>query len=193
MAQVEQGLEVRTITAEPLTPEAFAAFGQVLTTEGQERLPIDTYGGTIDVYRPARLESDQPVEFLVSRSRLREFRVLFLERHVQLTQTFVPLDGHAFVSVVARAEAREEHGIPALDEIHGFVVPGGTGINIARGVWHEPPFPLVDGSVQLVTSHQALTAGLGAAFDERLEIYEKDVEKRNVTERTGVVLRVQLP
>jgi ureidoglycolate lyase len=193
MAQVEEGLGVRTLTAETLTAEAFAPFGQILTAEGRERLPIDTYGGGLDVFRAARIESDQPVEFLVQRSRLREFRVLFLERHVQLTQTFVPLDGQAFVFVLAPAGVREENGFPALDEVRAFIVPGGCGVHLARGTWHEAPFPLVDRSVLLATSLQALTAGLGSDFAEGLEVYEKDVEKRNVTEYTGIVLRVQLP
>lgn len=185
--------EVRTVTAELLTREAFAPFGTVLSPEGLERLPIDVYGDRKNVFRVASIESNRPVEWLVTRSMLREFRVVYFERHLQLTQAFIPLGGDPIITVVARAEAKEEDGVPATDEVHAFIVPGNMGVQVHRGVWHEPPLPLVDGSLQLVTSHASLTAGLGAGLDERGEVLEQDVEKRNVTERTGYVLRVALP
>jgi ureidoglycolate lyase len=190
---VEAATGVRTIVAEPLTTEAFAPFGEVLTLEGQERLPIDLYGDRIDVYRPALIHADTPIEWLLVYLRLREFRIHFLERHEELAQAFVPLAAHPFISVVAAPDAREEDGVPAFDEVRAFIVPGDRGIQIHRGTWHEPPFPLVDGALCLVTSHQALTAGLGSELDERREIHRLDVDKRNITERTGKILKVQLP
>jgi len=189
----ESKIEVKTIQAETLTRKAFAPFGDVLSAEGLERLPIDFYGDRINVYRPGFFESDQPVEFLVTHSKIREFRVHWLERHLQLTQTFIPLAGHPFITVVASPDARHEDGIPALDEIHAFLVPGDTGINIHRGTWHEPPFPLVDDALALLTSHRALTQGLESKLDRRLEVKQLDVEKLNFTERSGYILRIDLP
>jgi ureidoglycolate lyase len=190
---VNPELEVRTVIAEQLTREAFEPFGDVLAPEGLERLPIELYGGTFDSYRAGVLGSDRPVEFLVSRCRVREFRVHFLERHVELTQTFVPLGGAPFVVVVARPEARQEFGIPAFEEVRAFLVRGDVAVNLRRGTWHEPPFPLVDGTLMLFTSHLMLTRGLESGLDGRNEIDRQDVEKRNVTERAGYVLRVALP
>ena len=184
---------IRTIRAERLTREAFAPFGDVLSIDGLDPLPITLYGDNIRVYRPALFESDQPVEFLMSRAKFREFRVIFIERHLELTQTFIPIGGNPFLFVVARPNAREEDGIPAPDELHAFLVPGDTGINLHRGTWHEVPLPLVDGARMLTTSHRSLTRGLESELSERREIYKLDVEKRNVTERTGHVLRVELP
>lgn len=192
-ARAPEAIEVRSITAELLTPEAFAPFGYVLSPEGREREPIDLYGGTKDVYRVAAIETDRPMEWLVTRSMMRDFRVLYLERHLELTQAFIPLGGAPVIVVVARADAREEDGMPALDELHAFIVPGNAGAQIHRGVWHEPPFPLVDGSLQITTSHQSLTKGLGADLDTRGEIKEADVEKRNMLERAGYVVEIRLP
>jgi ureidoglycolate lyase len=190
---VDTAEAVKTITAEVLTREAFAPFGEILTLEGEDRLPIDLYGDRIDVFRPALIHADTPIEWLLVRSRIREFRVHFLERHEDLAQAFIPLAGHPFVSVVAAPDAREENGLPAFDEVHAFLVPGDRGIQIHKRTWHEPPFPLTDGGLCLITSHQALTAGLGSKLDEKREIHQLDVDKRNVTERTGYVLKVQLP
>lgn len=183
------------VVVEPLLQETFAPFGDVLTLENLDRLPIDFYGDRVDIFRPAPFESDQPVEWLVSRSRIREFRVQFMERHRQLTQTFIPLAGHPFVAVLARPGAQEEDGIPSLHEIHAFLVPGDRGINIHRGTWHELPFPLIDGGLQLITSHQRLTVALQGNLDQRREVEQLplDLEKRNVTERSGKVLRVEFP
>lgn len=185
--------EVHYIKVKPITREAFAPFGDVLTQEGLVPLDIKLYGDRIDTYRPAYFESDQPVEFLLTQSRIREYKVIFLERHLQLTQSFIPLAGNPFISVVARPNAPEEDGCPRFDEIHAFLIPGSMGINIHRGTWHEVPFPLVDRGLQLVTSHRSLTAGLESKLNEKREIYKLDVEKRNITERTGRILRLELP
>jgi ureidoglycolate lyase len=192
MAAVEEGLEVRTVTAEQLTADRFAPFGTVLGPEGHERLPIELYGGTVDAYA-IPIEADEPFQFLFNRLRYRGMRIHFLERHSHLTQAFIPIDGLPFVQVVAPADAPEEDGLPALGSVRAFVVPGGRGVQIARGVWHEPPFPLQAEQQLIVTSHTSLTLGLQQRLDERKEIGRLDVDKRNVTERAGVVLRVELP
>jgi hypothetical protein len=48
--------------------ESFAPFGRVLAA----RRPIDLYGGSIDVYSGGPIDADVPVEFLLSRSSVRE-------------------------------------------------------------------------------------------------------------------------
>jgi ureidoglycolate lyase len=192
MATVDAGVEVRTVTAEMFTPEAWAPFGTVVAPIGHDRLPIDLYGSAVDVFTEP-LESDRPVEYLITRIRNRGYEIRYLERHMHLTQTFIPLGGVPFLQVVAAADAREEDGIPAPDEVHAFFVPGDIAVQIGRGVWHEPPFPLQPEQVVLVTSHQDLTAGLKSKLNEKHEIAQLDVDKRNVRERTGFALKIELP
>jgi ureidoglycolate lyase len=181
-----------TVTAEVVTPESFQPFGEMLTTSGSP-LP-HVYGDTMDVYRAGRLESDTPVEYILTRYRLREFRVQFLERHHRLTQTFIPLEGNPFAVAVAAADAGLENGVPRVEDVHAFVVPGDAAVNLRRGTWHEVPFPLVDGGMTLVTSHAGVTDGW-AELDETREIakLDEDEEKRNVLDRTGVRLLIELP
>lgn len=192
MATTEAGVEVRTVVAENLTVEAFAPFGDVIGPDGRDRLPINLYGGTIDVY-PIAVEADEPFEFLVNTLRYRELRVINLETHKGMTQAFMPLDGKPFIQVVAAADARLESEVPAIDEVRAFIVPGNRGVQINRHVWHEPPFPLQDEQLMVVTSHQSLTKGLQSKVDATQEIGQLDVDKRNITERAGFELRVQLP
>lgn len=190
---VREDTTVTTIQAETLTREAFAPFGDILSKDGLERLPIDIYGDRANVYVPSAFESDQPTEFLLTHCRLREFRVIFMERHVELTQSFIPLRGDPFLIVVAPPGCEEVDGMPAFDVIRAFIVAGSCGINLKRGTWHEFPFPLVDDLDLIVTSHQSLTEGLKSSLDERKEIFRLDVEKRNFSERADVLVRVGLP
>jgi ureidoglycolate lyase len=185
--------EIRTVQAEPLTVEAFAPFGVVLSPQGRTRLPINTYGDRLDIYREP-FESDQPIEWFIVQFWKRDLRALFLERHQEITQTFLPLDGKAFVMVVARPNAPEADGLPAMQEMRAFVVPGDVAIQLHRGTWHENPIPLHDGQVIIVSSHASLTRGhQSASAQKSLEAYKQDVEKRNVTDIGGFVLNVALP
>ncbi len=183
----------QTIAVEVISRETFAPFGDVLAHEGLPPLVTKLYGDQISTCRGPGFESDQPVEFLLMKSSIREFRLVYLERHLELTQTFIPLAGHPFVIVVARPNAVEEDGIPRIDEIKAFKVPGSMGVNIHRGTWHEVPFPLVENGLMIVTSHQSLTRGIESGLNQRHEIYKLDVEKRNVTERTGRIIRIKHP
>lgn len=187
------GATTTEIRAEGLTRDEFAPFGDVISKDGMERLPIDLYGDRANVYVPSAFESDQPTEFLLTNCRLREFRVIFMERHVELTQTFIPLRGDPFVIVVAPPDCPERDGMPAFDHIRAFIVPGACGVNLKRATWHEFPFPLVDDMDLVITSHQSLTEGLKSDLDERREIFKLDVEKRNFAERADVTVRVTLP
>jgi ureidoglycolate lyase len=180
----------KTITAELATPEAFAPFGECLYIQG-DALP-HVYGDTMEVYKVGFLDTDAPVEYIWTRyTSTRDMRVLFLERHHQMTQTFIPL-GSPIVAIVAAPDCRLENGLPALEEVRAFYVPADRAVNLARGTWHEVPMPLEPGAVTLLTSHSGVTKGW-AHLDETKEIAQLDEEKRNVTDRTGVVLRVEVP
>tara|TARA_B100000686_G_C16533267_1_gene833467 strand:+ start:78 stop:665 length:588 start_codon:yes stop_codon:yes gene_type:complete len=191
MATVESGIEVRHLEVEPLTSEAFAPFGDVLSVEGRERLPINLYPG-VDVFR-ADFHTNRPMEWLLTRNDVRDFSVLYLERHMELTQAFISLGGNPFVQVVAAPDARLENGVPAFEEVRAFMVPGDVATNMHPGTWHEPPFGLIDGQVFLYTSHADLTEGLGASTDAKGSIGEKDVDKRSIKEYGGYELRIALP
>lgn len=183
---------VHAVTAQLATPENFARFGTVISPEGVTPKPSSMYPG-VTVFSPGPIHAETDIEWMITRTDIREFRLLFLERHMKLSQAFIPLGGDPFLSVVAPADAPEEDGFPALEEIRAFIVPGDRGIQIDIGVWHEPPFGLIDGSVQLLTSHRALTRGLAEGLNEQREIAQLDVDKRNLTDRTGRIVRIALP
>lgn len=181
--------EVVTISAELATVEGFAPYGELLTTIGEPTPHV--YGDTLAPYRAGRLRSASEVEWIITTYHLREFRVLYLERHHNITQTFIPLGGDAMVVAVARPDAPLVNGVPALDEVRAFIIPGTMAANLHLGTWHEVPFPTVEGQTTLLTSHAGVTTGW-AELDESGEIdrAESAEEKRDVTERTGVRLMI---
>jgi ureidoglycolate lyase len=164
------------LKAQPLTAEAFAPFGVVLTEAGRKRLPINTYGDALDLYRED-FSSDQPIEWFIVNGRPRWNGVLFVERHLQLTQTFIPM-GKPLLTVVARPDAKEENGFPLLSELQAFLVPGDTAFQIHRGTWHENPMPVADNTRFLVTSHAALTLAHQQKPNPALSGLTPDLERR---------------
>jgi ureidoglycolate lyase len=178
------------ISAQPLTATAFAPFGVILSPDGRERLPINTYGDKLDLYRES-FETDQPIEWFIAQFRKRDFSALFLERHAQLSQTFIPLGGKAFLMVVAAKDARLENGLPTEDQIHAFVVPGDCAVQLHRSTWHENPFALEPEQTLLVTSHAALTRGHQQNPDASLAQLPLDLERVWFKEQ-GLELRVSI-
>ena len=186
-------IPVRTIRAEIATAENSAAFGELLTQTGPS-LP-HVYDDALDVYDAGLLRTTRPVteiEYVWSvYHHDRGRRVLYLERHKEITQTFIPL-GNPLIAIMARPDARLDNGMPALDEIKAFVIPASAAFNMHFGTWHEIPMPIVPGTNSLLTSSAAVTHGW-AELDATKEITAGDVEKREVTERLGVDLRVDVP
>jgi len=182
-----------TIMAEPLTQEAFAAFGQVIALDMLPTLPIDWYRGANRVMGPVTVEADVPIEYLLMRSSVRPLRMRYFERHLQLTQAFIPLDGSPFVFLAARPNAETANGFPIIEEIRAFLSPGRAAVSIHRGTWHEPAFPLVEGQLTLISSHRELTQGLVTEPDENGEVLGFDLDKRSLEQRLGASVSIVLP
>ncbi len=159
------------------TPENFVSFGKILTAGGRARLPVNTYGDKLDLYRES-FETDQPIEWFIVEGRSRWNGILFLERHMQLSQAFIPLGGNGFYTIVAQADAKDDNGFISLEEIKAFHVPGDMAIQLHRGTWHENPMPSGNEMTLLVTSHANLTLAHQQNPDPALAKLPLDLERR---------------
>ncbi len=83
------------------------------------RLSGDNAQACVHIYRAAALH--EPVELRL------------MERHPFGSQLFMPLQGQAFIAVVATPDSS-----PTPDRLSAFLIPAGRGINLAPGTWHHP-------------------------------------------------------
>ena len=127
-----------TLTAQPITRENFAAFGDVIETEHAHHYTINA--GWAERYHDlARLDLTQHN----GRPCLSIFRALprpapvalqLMERHNLSSQTFVPLTAIPFLVVVAKPGPA-----PASpNDLFAFITNGKQGVNYHPGTWHHP-------------------------------------------------------
>ena len=150
------------VTAELLTPAAFAPFGDVLATEPHEAAVEVRDGETwllnVLSYDHRPLVCDH------------------LNAHRRATQTLVPLGSRPAVLVVAPAEATFADATD-LDRVRAFVLDGRAAVNLALGTWHWGPYPVAD-RVDLLNLQ-----GRGFADDNDVARLGEDL---------GVVVRVRV-
>lgn len=120
---------VKSLKAEPLTPEAFEGFGSVLMATGPAP-HRDTFAGNIE---NRRAEAQPNLTFIhaVAKPPL----IGAVERHVYSSQTFVPMNGVRYLVGVCPPAL---DGGPDVNSLIAFVAVAGQAVNYDAGVWHSP-------------------------------------------------------
>jgi ureidoglycolate lyase len=130
----------RTLTATPLSREAFAPFGDVIQTEAAHHFPINN--GKCERYHDlARVEAaGENARVLVNLFRGTPYafplRLDMVERHPFGSQAFYPLSPQPFLVVVCPDKAGKP-GTP-----HAFLTAPGQGVNYHRNIWHGVLTPI---------------------------------------------------
>lgn len=128
----------RRIVPRPLTPQAFAAFGDVLDSAGppdrlindglcgrwHDRAQLDFPGGRAGISVFDAVPRSLPYDFAL------------VERHPLGSQAFMPMTLHPFLVIVA-PDIAGKPGRPLA-----FLTAPGQGINLHRGTWHGVLTPL---------------------------------------------------
>lgn len=140
--------EPRELVLRPLTAQAFAPFGDVVTSTGGQGRGINA-GTSVRVEMPAPdvLGAEGHPSLSVFRAQAVQlpFVVRELERHRLGSQTFLPLGSTRFVVVVALGD----HA-PDAATLAAFLVDGHSGVTFRRAVWHHPLLALADGDVVVI-------------------------------------------
>jgi len=128
------------IDIEPLTAEAFAPFGQVISIEGAHHYPINN-GMTERYHDLARVElggvHPRPlISIFRGQPYALPLTLKLVERHPLGSQAFYPLSEHPFLVVVALDHA----GVPTTPR--AFITAPAQGVNIAMNTWHGLLTPL---------------------------------------------------
>jgi ureidoglycolate lyase len=126
---------MRTLIPAPLTPEAFAPFGEVLDATGDFRLINEGMcqrhhdRATLD-FGP---EGRAGISVFRARPRALPYSFDLIERHPDGCQAFLPMTEHPFLVIVSTGpEAKPQ----------AFLTSGAQGINLHRGTWHGVLTPL---------------------------------------------------
>lgn len=128
---------MQILRPQPLTQQAFAAFGDVIETQSRDALLINN-GSTQRYHRLADIQlgaaEDQGIISIFRAQPLTmPLRIRMLERHPLGSQAFMPLKGNPFLIVVA-----EPADSPDPQQLHAFISDGSQGVNYHKGVWHHP-------------------------------------------------------
>lgn len=127
------------IRTEPLTPAAFAPFGDVLSATGDpDRIINQGFCGRF--HDRARLdfgpEGRAGLSIFKAIPRQLPYVLDMVERHPDGAQAFVPMTADPFLVIVAP----DEDGTPGTPR--AFVTDGAQAINFHRGTWHGVLTPL---------------------------------------------------
>jgi ureidoglycolate lyase len=130
----------KVITAQPLTRQNFAPFGDVIDDGGDNHYPINA--GKCERYHDlARVEATGPnARVLISLCKANPYefplKLSMVERHPFGSQAFIPLSPRPFLVVVC------PDGDDGPGEPHGFIAHPGQGVNYPRGRWHGVLTPI---------------------------------------------------
>lgn len=125
------------IKASRLTPEAFAAFGQVLQGSGGET-ERKGFAARMENRRPAAKPNMTYMKLIPATGSI---RIEALERHEYSNQTFIPLNGTRHLVAACPSTP---NGDPVISELKVFIAEGSQAVNYFARVWHAPRMPLSD-------------------------------------------------
>lgn len=130
----------KPLKTRPLTPEAFAPYGDVLDASG-------TPDKMINRGKCARFHDRAQLDFSDGRAGISIFRgeretlpytLEMMERHPEGSQAFIPMSADPFLVIVAA----DKDGAPV--DPQAFVTAPGEGVNFHKGTWHGVLAPLAE-------------------------------------------------
>jgi ureidoglycolate lyase len=139
---------MRALAIEPLTPAAFAPFGDVIAADAASTTIAVNDGTAQRFHALGRVDSDGGTTVLSifrAQPRALPFAVRMLERHPRGSQAFVPLSGLPYLVVVAEDPSQPPRA---------FLARGDQGVNFRKGTWHHPLLALEKPSDFLVVDRE---------------------------------------
>jgi ureidoglycolate lyase len=131
----------RPLHIEPLTPAAFASFGQVVETADHSVITINEgFAERVNALAKVETEGDGAIvniSLFTARKRTAPILIRMMERHPLGSQLFYPLQDRDWLVVVC-TDPQDQASFRA------FRASGRQGVNYARNIWHHPLLVLSD-------------------------------------------------
>ena len=148
------GLEVlwagQPVSVEPLTAEAFKAFGDVIEASNSAQRFTINQGFAERFHQLAHVDVTQDggqpaISIFKAKARPLPLQLSVLEKHPFGSQAFMPLSGDAYLVIVALGG-----DTPDMTTLKCFSATAQQGVNYAKGTWHHPLLALQDGDFLVV-------------------------------------------
>ncbi len=154
-------------------------------------LAIPFYKGTVEEGHNIPFECAGSAVVRSARISRRDVNVVWLERHLKMTQLFIGLGDQPFAMMLGKPNHGSGENVPRLEELCCFVFPPGHGIMLYKGAWHDFPFAVKD-PVTCLTMNSAEVVDALAGMKEPAEMDHGDVYKIDIKKRTDTALFVNL-
>lgn len=156
---------LNAITADDLTPEAFAPYGGVISADHQLKIVKSSaanYGTAVKVHKVAPIINNYdkcasgksatanwnifrckaPKHLIANDIGGKIYTSKVLERHPFSTQAFVPMGQESkkrsYLVIVARTDETTKDKLPDPKSLKAFVCKGNQSITYGAGTWHAP-------------------------------------------------------
>lgn len=131
------GPPITSLIAEPLTEANYAPYGKIIGPLNSQN-PITGAQFSAKWWRVMTLDiSDGTPEIVYASMPHRPIQIRQFERHLLVTQAFIPLQNQAFLQIVAEPT---DNINPY--SIRAFILDGSMGVAMHRGTWHVEFFPI---------------------------------------------------
>lgn len=150
-------------------------FYQERVLEGEN---IDfTYRGTA-TFRTAKIMPGYP-------------SIVWLERHIHMTQMFIGLGQSPFIMVLASPNHDNGETLPDLNQVKALRFPPGYGLLLHIGTWHD--FPIAcDRSVIILTANSDEVVTALSQMQTPEEMNQGDVYKISLPKRLGYTIQLDI-
>ena len=121
------------VKVEPLTSEGFRPFGEIV---GARDRPAELRFPDMQTWK-APFEVDGAMEMTVCRYLRQPIAWSRMERHLAVTQAFLPLAGvESLMMVAPPTDPHRRDALPPPETVRAFRMRGGAGVVLWRGTWH---------------------------------------------------------
>ena len=123
----------------PLNQHTFSAYGDVIETHKRDFFHIndahtERYHALVTTEIIGEAHAGISIFRNIKQTEI-PFSVSMLERHPNGSQAFIPMQGQAFLIVVAPAL---DDQTPDISKLCAFISDGTQGVNYHAGTWHHP-------------------------------------------------------
>ena len=126
------------LQTQPLTTNAFRAFGEIIDTTGEPDKIINQglCGRYHDLAKLDFTSGKAGISVFNAEARSLPFKLEMMERHPEGSQAFIPMHQYPYLIIVSH----DKNGVP--DTPISFISKPGQGINIFKNTWHGVLCPL---------------------------------------------------